>query len=99
MPDSISNIMNSLGEMTPFITMVAGRPQINTSKIMEALIIGVILAVATRFIIIAEMKIELQHVQSEMVEMKGNYKDGLAEIKAEIKTIKGDIYIPKFDVK
>lgn len=85
--------------MTPFITMAAGRPQINTSKIMEALIIAAIVAVATRFIIVAEMKIELEHVKSGMTEMKAEYKSGLDDVMTEIKTIKGDIYVPKFEVK
>ncbi len=99
MPDSVHNLMNSIGELTPFMTMVAGRPQINTSKIMETLIITALVAGVTRFIIVAEMKVELQNVKVQMVKMESDYKERFDNVMVEIKGIKGDFYVPKFKTK
>lgn len=98
MPESIKSMIDIVAENTPFLAMAAGRPQFNTTRILEALIIAGVVAMASRFVIVTEVKTELQYVKTDISEMKVDYKSGLAEVMAEIRTIKGDIYVPKFEM-
>jgi hypothetical protein len=82
MPDSFIKAI----EFIPFMTLVNGKPELNTSRITEAVIIAAICSAMTAYITLQKMEIKFDNLE------KDNHR-----IEKKVNQIYSDLYKPSLD--
>lgn len=83
MPDKIAEIFTKSIDYIPFVAMASGRPKLNVSKILESLIIGAIIALVMSYVALQVLEVKLDNITAD-----------IAELKSDVKQIRGDLYRP-----
>lgn len=83
MPENMIKIL----EFVPFITLTAdGKPQLNSSRITEAVIIGAICSAMTAYITLQKMEVKFNNLEKDM-----------QRVETKVNQIYSDLYKPSLE--
>jgi len=71
------------------------QPDWNLSRIIEAVIIGLVSAGLSMFVAISIIQTQLTYISDELKEQKIEHAAQMNDLKTEIKDIRRDIYVPR----